>query len=202
MPERKEEQLVLRLKDELIVAGQRLWQRQLLGGRDGNISVRLDGALYMITASGVSKGFMGRDDILLVDDKGRVREAAAGRQPSVESGMHIAVLQRNPAIGCVLHAHPVYATAFALSGADLNACAPEALQLNLGYVPTLPYAPAGSQELAQQTAQALQTHCAVLLARHGAVTCGENITQALLRMETLEQAAKTAYIGKRLCAQE
>ncbi|MDO4581680.1 MAG: class II aldolase/adducin family protein [Bacillota bacterium] len=181
------------LIDDIIEAGRRLYLRGMVAANDGNISAR-DGEQVYITASGLSKGFLKPEQIIAVDLWGRVLQAQPGYVPSIETELHLGLYRRQARLGALVHAHPPYATAFALSGRDINAAELVDLKLQLGQVPTVPYAPPGTPELAEYTA-ALEDGCrAALLARHGAIALGESVEQALFRMEALEQAAKIIYI--------
>lgn len=95
-------------KQLIIEAGRRLWQRGMVGANDGNISCRIPGG-YLITRSGVSKGFMNEADILLLDEHGQA--IGDGRaHPSSETAMHLGIYQARPHTGAIVHAHPPYAT--------------------------------------------------------------------------------------------
>jgi len=89
----------------------------------------------------------------------------------------------------VAHAHPPKATSFAVAGIQLDkAILPEAIVL-LGIVPIAPYATPGTQEVPDSIAPFCKDYNAVLLANHGALTWGRDITEAYHRMESLEHYA-------------
>ena len=185
------------LKEEIIEAGRRLYQRGLVAANDGNLSCRLPDGSFFITASGVSKGFLQPEDLLLVDAAGHPLFAGAQR-PSIETGMHLAVYAACPKAAAIIHAHPPFATAFALAGLDMNENAPDEVRLQLGRVPTFAYGEAGSPELARHVAEGITGHCCGLLARHGAITLGDSVGQALFRMEALEHAARIMVYARQL----
>ncbi len=171
----------------IIETGRRMWQRGLVAANDGNISCRVAEG-FLITRSGVSKGFLAEEDILLLDGSGAPLLPTAGK-PSMETSLHLAIYAARPEIGAVVHSHAPHATAFTLAGADINAWQLEDLRVQLGQVAAIPYAPAGSGELARLTAAGMRQAKAGLMARHGAVTVGRDLTEAYYRMEALEQAA-------------
>ncbi|MBR5428902.1 MAG: class II aldolase/adducin family protein [Firmicutes bacterium] len=184
-------------RELLIEAGRRLWLRGLVAASDGNLSCRLPDGRFLITRSGVSKGYLSAGDLLLVDGSGRV-VAGTGR-PSIETGLHLAVYRARPEAQALVHAHPPLATAYALTGQDLNREAPDEVRLQLGRVALADYGEAGSAELAANAAAAAATGAnAVLLRRHGALTLGNGPEQALFRMEALEQAAKMMLAARLL----
>ena len=181
----------------IVEAGRRLWQRGLVAASDGNISCRLDDGTFLITPSGVAKGFLSEDDILVVDAEGRVLSGQA--KPSIETGMHLAVYRVRPEVEALVHAHPPLTTAFTLTERDMNEDAPDEVKLQLGRIVRAKYGEAGSAELAQNVAEAAATGAdAVLLSRHGALTTGADPLRALFRMESLEQAAKTMLAARLL----
>ena len=181
----------------IVEAGRRLWQRGLVAASDGNISCRLDDGTFLITPSGVAKGFLSEDDILVVDAEGRVLSGQA--KPSIETGMHLAVYRVRPEVEALVHAHPPLTTAFTLTERDMNEDAPDEVKLQLGRIVRAKYGEAGSAELAQNVAEAAAGGAdAVLLSRHGALTTGADPLRALFRMESLEQAAKTMLAARLL----
>jgi methylthioribulose-1-phosphate dehydratase len=93
---------------ELIAAGRVLYQRGWLPATSGNLSARLDAGRFAMTVSGCDKGAMTEDDVMAVNDRGHALESA--QQPSAETLLHVALYQRDPAIGSVLHVHSPNAT--------------------------------------------------------------------------------------------
>lgn len=179
----------------LLEAGRRLYARGMVAANDGNLSCRVEQG-FLITASGVSKGFLQPADILLLDAAGTVI-AGTGR-PSSETALHLAIYAARPEVGAVVHAHPPYATAFALAGQTLAESGLDEVRMQLGEVPLIPHAAPGSLDLARAVARGLGGGKAALLARHGAVTVGAAPEQALYRMEALEQAAAIIWLAKQL----
>lgn len=166
-----------------------LAERGLTSGTDGNASARLPSGRILMTPSGVSKGVLREEDLLVCSPEGRPT-GGKGRL-SRESLLHLAVYRERPDAGAVVHAHPPVASAFTFAGrADLLAepVLPDAW-VQLGPVPTVPYSAFGTKTLAEASAEALRDHQAVLLAQHGAVTVGKDPWEAYLRMEKLEHAA-------------
>src|SRR5581483_8431087 len=76
---------------------------------DGNVTAR-DGARYVATPTATSKRAVAERDLIEVDAKGGV--LGAGKVFG-EIGLHLAVYERRPDVGAVIHAHPPHATAIA-----------------------------------------------------------------------------------------
>ena len=183
-------------REQIIEVGRRLWQRGMVAANDGNISCRVAGG-YLITASGVSKGFLDDNDILFLDENGHP-VSDGPLHPSSETAMHLSIYEARPHTGAIIHAHPPYATAFALSGVDINQARLEELRIQLGEVALIPYAPAGTRELAAAASQGMADKRAGLLLHHGAIAAGNGLSEAFYRIEALEQAAKIVYLARQL----
>ena len=175
-------------KTLLLEAGRRLYERGFVASNDGNMSVLVSAGTLWTTPTGVSKGFMTEDMLVKTDLAGTVLEGT--RKPSSELKMHLRVYQENPDLRAAVHAHPPAATSFAIAGLPLDRpILPEAI-VQLGTVPVAPYAEPGTQAVPDSIAPFCRDYGGVLLANHGALTWGYNLTQAYYRMETLEYYAQ------------
>lgn len=176
--------------------GRRMYARSYVAANDGNISIKSDENTIWTTPTGVSKGYMTPDMLVQMDMKGNV--LAGTYKPSSEVRMHLRVYAENPEVRAVVHAHPPAATAFAIAGIDLDqAISPEAI-VNLGKVAVAPYATPGTQEVPDSIAPYCKDYHAVLLANHGALTWGRDMTEAYFRMESLEHYALMYMYASRL----
>lgn len=102
------------IKKQICEIGKRIYNRGMVASNDGNISVKLNDNEFLCTPTGVSKGFMTPEYICKVDAKGNVLQAYEGFKPSSEIKMHMRVYKERPDVNSVVHAHPVYATSFAM----------------------------------------------------------------------------------------
>jgi L-fuculose-phosphate aldolase len=185
-----------RLRREIVHVCRRLYERGLIAGGEGNVSARLADGTILVTPAGASKIDVAEEDLVVVDAAG-APVAGSGRASS-ELGMHLRIYERRSDVNAVVHAHPPFATAFAVSGLDLMApVLPEVLMF-LGGVPLAPYATPGSPALADSIEPFLQLHDAILMANHGATTFGSALSIAHQRMETLEHAAQILYSARAL----
>src|SRR3979409_2600110 len=103
---------------EICAAGRWIHGRGFVASTDGNISVRLDSHRVLTSPTGISKGLMTPDDLVVTDLQGR--KVAGRREPSSELAMHLLIYNRRPEVNAVCHAHPPVATAHAASGIALN----------------------------------------------------------------------------------
>ena len=110
----------LEIKKQICDIGKRIYNRNMVAANDGNISVKLNDHEFLCTPTGVSKGFMTPEFICKVDENGNVIQANKGFKPSSEIKMHMRVYQKRPDVGAVVHAHPTFATSFAIAGIPLT----------------------------------------------------------------------------------
>ena len=59
------------IRRDICEVGRRMYARQLISGGDGNISVLREDGLIMATPTGMSKGFLEPDDIVVTDREGK-----------------------------------------------------------------------------------------------------------------------------------
>lgn len=186
----------LSARREIITVCRRLYDRGLIAGPDGNVSIRLADDRILITPAGMSKVDVEINDLVELSlDGGRRR---GSRRESSEAGMHLRLYRRRPDIGAIVHAHPPIATGFAVAGEDFMACVLPEVIFQVGSVPLVPYATPGTEELADRFEPFLATHDAFLMANHGATTVGPTLTVAHQRMESLEHSARIILTARLL----
>lgn len=186
----------IEIKKEMCEVGKRVYDRGMVAANDGNFSVKLSDCEFLCTPTGVSKGFMMPECICKVDADGKVIEAIEDYKPSSEIKMHLRVYRERPDVNAVVHAHPLYATSFAVAGIPLiQPVLPEAI-ITLGYVPIAGYGTPSTDEAADSIIEYLQYHDAVLLANHGALTYADSLISAYHKMETVEFYARILYQSK------
>jgi L-fuculose-phosphate aldolase len=183
------------LRDAIIEVGRRLHARGLITAAEGNISARV-GESVLVTARGVDKGSLTRDQILRTDLAGRPTRSSLA--VSSEMAMHTAIYAARSDVRAIVHAHPPTATAFAAAHQPLDQPILAEAVVLLGPVPLVPYAPPATEELGAGVARGLSAANAVLLANHGAVAVGDSLALAHQRMETLEQLARVSWLARSL----
>lgn len=186
------------VKKQILDIGRRIYQNGFVAANDGNISVKISDNEYLCTPTGVSKGFMTLDMICKVDGEGKVLSANGPYRPSSEIKMHLRVYKLRPDVKSVVHAHPPYATSFAIAGIPLTEpIMPEAV-ISLGCVPIAEYGTPSTDEIPDAVEKYLQHYDAVLLENHGALSYSDSPLNAYFKMESLEFYAKLMYISKQL----
>ena len=186
------------IKKQICEIGKRIYNKGMVASNDGNISVKISDNEFLCTPTGVSKGFMTPEYICKVDANGNVIEANAGFKPSSEIKMHMRVYRERPDVKSVVHAHPMYATTFAIVGIPLtDPIMPEAV-LSLGEVPIAKYGTPSTDEIPDAVAPYLQSYDAVLLENHGALSFSDSLLNAYHKMESVEFYARLLYQAKML----
>ena len=189
------------LRAEIVRVGRWMHEREFVDGASGNISARLSPDRILATPSGLAKGFLQPEQLIVVDMRGERIFAPGeppGLRPTSELLMHLEAYRRRPDVQAVVHAHPVTAVALSIAGISLAECVvPEAVVV-LGLVPTTAYATPSSEENQRAISEVIADHDAVVLQYHGTLTVGRDLMEAYLRLETLEHTARIIALSKLL----
>ncbi len=183
----------MRVREDICEIGRRMYGRRMVAANDGNISVRISPDVILCTPTGVSKGFMKPEQMCKIDLSGNVLEAAEGFGPSSEVKMHIRVYQKRPDIMAVVHAHPVFATSFAVMGRALEAPIMPEVIVNFGKIPLASYGTPSTAEIPDAIEPYLEDYQAILLESHGALTWDRDLISAYMKMESVEFYAELLY---------
>ncbi|MCG3121441.1 MAG: L-fuculose phosphate aldolase [bacterium] len=183
------------LRQQICEVGRRMYEKNFVASNDGNISVRLAANRILTTPTGVSKGFMAPESMVIVDLEGRVLSTG---KPSSEIPMHLFVYRERPEVQAVVHAHPLHATGFAAAGLSLEDCVTAEIIVTLGSIPLAPYGTPSTPKLPETLRPFIHHNDAFLLANHGAVTVGKDLWEAYYKMERLEHYAHIIFISRQL----
>jgi L-fuculose-phosphate aldolase len=184
------------LARDLVRCCRGLWEAGLIAGADGNVSIRFAPDRILVTPRSRLKCELEPADIVEVNLEGRHRDGC--RQATTELDLHLRVYRRRPDCGAVVHAHPPFATAFAVAGEPIPEDVLPEITLLMGDVPVVPYATTGTPALGDAVEPYVAGREAVLLANHGALTWGGDLAQARIRMESLEHGARILLAARGL----
>ena len=187
----------IKAEAEIIDHGRLAYEQGFISGASGNLSIRLDEKRILVTASGVHKGRLSKEDLILFDIQESRTIGAALQKPSSEIRMHAAVYHNREDVHAVIHAHPPYAVALSVVGMSLaEVVLPEAV-LAIGPIVDCGYATPATEGVVKVLQPAIKNgHNAIVLKRHGSVTLGKTMVEAFNRLETLEHVAKVTAIAK------
>ena len=189
----KEKQVI----DEIILYSRMSFDRMLVPGTSGNVSMRFEDKIY-VTATNTCLGHLVPEDIVVCDLEGNLIRGNA--KPSKETGLHLLVYKKRPEANCVVHLHPTNVVALSL----LNETVPSltaTFEGKLGEVPMIPFAPTASKELFSSVEEVLDQHpnaSIFTIARHGTVAFGKDLLHGFFVTDLAEDTAKTAFLLKKL----
>jgi L-fuculose-phosphate aldolase len=189
-----------KIKQEICEIGHRIWQRGYCAGNEGNHSVRIGADRVLCTPTGISKGFLEPSDLCVVDMEGKqVEKNGKGRQRTSEVLVHLAIYKKFPQIGAVIHSHPPHAVAFCLANIPLpEGIHPEA-EVFLGKTVFAQYATPGGPALPESFMDKLTPLTnTILMANHGSISIGKDLTEAYYRLEILDNYCKQLLLARQL----
>ncbi len=173
-------------RQQIADTAREIYQRKLSGAADGNLSIRLGPDRIATTPSGVHKGRLTPNDIVIVDAHGKPLSRG---KPSSEIALHTKAYVMRPEIGAVIHAHPPMAIAYQLAGGRLSEVLVSEVVFACGEIATAPYTTPTTGQVPEVLAEYLKCYDVILLARHGSVTLGPDLDTALVRLDALEHTA-------------
>ncbi len=186
----------LELKQQICEMGRRLWLREYVDGNGGNMAIRVGEDLALCTPTLVSKGALKPEDMCLVDFEGN--QLLGTKKRTSEILMHLQIMQRQPKAVATCHAHPPYATGFAVAGIAPPTCMLPEYEVFCA-VAVAPYRTPGTPEMGKLVAELVDQHNTILMANHGVVTWSHNnLEEAYWRMEIVEAYCRTLLVTAQL----
>jgi L-fuculose-phosphate aldolase len=183
-------------REEIIRAGRKLWERQYVDGNGGNISVRLGSRYVLCTPTMLSKGDLELADICLSDLDGNI--LAGDRSRTSELLLHLEIYKANPRAQAVVHCHPPYATAFAVTGATPPNGLITEYELFIGPAAVAPYETPGTKAFAETVLPFVKDHNTILLTNHGLVCWADTVMHAEWLVEIFETCCKTYLLAQQI----
>lgn len=180
-------------REEIAYFMRRLYERGLTTTSGGNISVRFSEHEILITPSASDKGRMKGDEIGIMDAGGKILSEF---KPSIESSMHLKIYEARPDVKAIVHAHPVVASTFAATSAQINCRLLAESYAILGKPAYAPYCLMGTDKLAEAVSETAKSANCIIMRNHGALTVGKSLLEAFDRLEVLETCAKMTLISE------
>lgn len=170
-----------------------LWERRLVTGSSGNVSVRLEDGDVIVTPTLRSLRALDPAELVRTDSHGTPRDPA--QRTTSELPLHLAAYRVRPDIRCVVHTHPTFCVVCSKLGRVFERDTVGARE-TLGEVAWTPYRPPGSADLADVTAAEFERGAeVVLMERHGVSAVGITLEQAFLNTDLAEEAARIAFFS-------
>ncbi len=171
----------------------RLYRQGLTTTSGGNISLRTVDDLIIITPSATDKGRMRWREVGIMTLEGE--NLTPELKPSIEHKMHLSIYNRKKEISAIVHAHPVFASAYTAMKCTIDTNLTSEARAICGDPQFVPYALMGTDELAELAAENIVKSEILLLENHGILTTGKNLLQAFDKLEVLENAARMTLIA-------
>lgn len=182
-----------KLREEIVAIHRKLYELGFSVANDGNTSVRVAPDRVLITPAGLDKATLKVDQIATINMKGKPLRGT--HPPSSEIALHLCVYRTRSDVNAIVHAHPPYSIACTLAGISLaEDYLPEVI-LTLGKIPTVPLVVPGTQEAGRVVSEYFQSHDAVIMERHGTVSVGKTLSEAMSKMERVEHTARIVSIA-------
>lgn len=177
------------LRAQLVDYGKQLVASGLVQGTWGNLSARLDDTYMLVTPSGLDYARLTPADMVKVNM--RTLEYEGGLKPTSEKSLHAAIYQNRPDIGGIIHTHSKYCCVYAAARRDLPIPADRQTAFQ-SPIKLAPYAPPGSKSLTKNTAAAVGDNYGAIMAGHGMIACGRDLTAAFQNCKQLEAIAEAS----------
>lgn len=170
-----------------------LFERGKTSGSSANMSICLEDRIY-ITSSGSCFGTLTEEDFAVLGPGG---VSLNGKKPSKELPLHRIFYEKNPQVKAVLHTHSFYSVLVScLPAKEYRQLIPKYtpyLDMKVGEIGIVPYAPPGSGELFDAFEKEAGERKGYLLRNHGLLVGGKTIMDAFYGAEELEESAKLAW---------
>lgn len=183
-------------RKDLVDYSKLLYDKGMLAGSDGNISIKLDDDRIMVTPGGLAKGRMAPDDMVIVDINGKHLQGT--QKATSELLMHLYVYKSRPEIKAIVHSHAPYATSFAVAGVELKEHILPEVVVFIGGIPLTDYAPPGTDAVPKALERHIEKNNAFLMRNHGLLTIGHTLEQAYNRHEIVEHYARIVHLARQL----
>ncbi|MBO6110250.1 MAG: class II aldolase/adducin family protein [Methanobrevibacter sp.] len=175
---------------KLIEVCNNLYDKQLVSGKSGNVSIRL-GDYIAITPTLKSINGLDEEDIVLVDFN---FNTLSNGKPSSEVGMHLEIYKKRPDVNAIIHTHAPYATGFAFSDKKIKRLEGFG-QIKKPYIASIEYEKPGTENLALSASNAIKEEDVLILKNHGVICVGENLKETESLAVFIEESAKTQFVS-------
>lgn len=175
---------------KLIEVCNNLYDKQLVSGKSGNVSIRL-GDYIAITPTLKSINGLDEEDIVLVDFN---FNTLSNGKPSSEVGMHLEIYKKRPDVNAIIHTHAPYATGFAFSDKKIKRLEGFG-QIKKPYIASIEYEKPGTENLALSASNAIKEEDILILKNHGVICVGENLKETESLAVFIEESAKTQFVS-------
>lgn len=185
-----------KLKEQVVRVAKEADRIGMCKHKSGNFSSYDPATGYVVvTPSGVAREVLAPEDICVMDLDANVIEWNGTNKPSSETLMHLFIYKQRKDVRAVVHTHARYSTAFAALNRPIPPIVYEfAFIGKCTTVPVAPYGRPGTADLAEKVARTVQNADCCLMQSHGSIAVGDDIDDAFLKAQYIEEVAELYYI--------
>ncbi len=186
--------------DELVATCRRCAELGYVTSAGGNISIRVEENLILITPTKTPKLLVKPEDICAVDLNGNTVYAPEGKGPTGETPFHTGIYRKRADVKAIVHAHPAVLTGFAIAGSRLleKPFLPEPA-METGPIVLVSYETPLSEELSRNIENELHRSNGFLMENHGAIfVSAKGSMDALDQLQMAENMALSVSIAVQL----
>ena len=182
------------LREQLYHLHLELPKNHLVAWTSGNLSARdPETGHVVIKPSGVRYEQLRPEQMIVVDLEGNIIEGTL--KPSSDTASHLYIYRHRPDVGCIVHTHSAYATAFAVVNRPIPAYLTAQADEFGGPIPCGGFALIGGEEIGKVVIESIGSSCAVLLKNHGVFTIGKDAEAAVKAAVMVEDVARTTWLA-------
>lgn len=174
------------LRQQVVTTVHRAIKRYLMISTEGVVSARVDDESFLITPTGLDRGSLTIEDVVLI----RQGKREKGKLPSRSVRLHSAIYNTHPDIHCVISAQSPNVLAYAITHQDFDTRIIPESYLLLRKIPAVPY---GMQFInPQMVSDLIADDTPVLLLQNDAIlVVGDTPLHAFDRLEVAEFSARS-----------
>lgn len=182
-------------QEQLAVTMQQIYDNNLTTLSGGNLSLLSKEGLW-ITPSGIDKGELTAEDMILIKEEGSFE---GKHRPSSEYPFHQAIYAARPDIQAIVHAHSPTLVTYCVAQKIPDTKITSETYAICGEIGYSNYVMPGSDLLGLTLAETFaKGHHIVLMENHGVVAVGKTLQEAFLRLDTAATVAQISLNAHRL----
>ncbi|MDR2478040.1 MAG: class II aldolase/adducin family protein [Treponema sp.] len=173
------------------------YTEKLVAGTSGNVSeFDREQGVMVITPTNVDYRIMRPEDVVAMRLDGTVLEGEL--KPSSEWKLHAELYKGFDHVNAVIHTHSPRATSFAVLHEIVPVILVEMLPFLGGDIPLAEFGMPGTPEVGRNAVKVMANRNSCLLANHGVVAVGKNLSQAYIRAVYVEDAAAIYHYARQI----
>ena len=185
--------------EELVEACHRCAELNYVTSSGGNLSVRVEENIILITPTKTLKRKMRFEDICVMDLNGNILFSPEGKKPTGEWPFHTKIMRKRPDVKAIVHAHPPILTGFAIAKTKQMQMPilPEPI-IETGPLLQVKYATPLSEELSDHFEEMIDKSNGFLMENHGALFVSPNSIEDAVELLNMSECMAESVIAAEL----